>query len=187
MSEAANAFDRSIKDADELLARFDAENNKSPSEYNPEALKRAGLVMAMAAWETYVKDRFNEEFIVWLRAVDGSQVGKFVRKKRDEDLKRFFNPNSEKTKRLFLDYFEVDITQGWKWANYDVADAKKALDSLVAKRGDAAHKANTGAKKNSETHLVKREELEKAIRFLKGLVAATDAFKIIKCNRHDLI
>lgn len=181
MSEAAIAFDCSIKDAEELLARFDTENNnKSSSGYNPETLKRAGLVMAMAAWETYVKDRFNEEFIVWLRAVDGSQVGKFIRKKKDEDLKRFFNPNSERTKRLFLDYFEVDITQGWKWANYDVAEAKKVLDSIVAKRGDAAHKANTKAKKNSETHLVKREELDKAIRFLKGLVAATDAFKIIK-------
>ena len=179
MSEAANAFDRSIKDADELLARFDAEN-MSPAEYNAEALKRAGLVMAMAAWETYVKDRFNEEFAVWLRAVDGSQVGKFVRKKKDEDLKRFFNPNSEKTKRLFADYFEVDITQGWKWANYDVIDARKALDSLIAKRGDAAHKANTTKKNNSDMHLVKREELEKALRFLKGLVAATDIFKITK-------
>ncbi|MFN8457918.1 MAG: HEPN domain-containing protein [Anaerolineae bacterium] len=179
MSEAANAFNRSIKDADELLARFD-EENKSSSGYNAEALKRAGLVMAMAAWETYVKDRFNEEFTVWLRAVDGSQVGKFVRKRKDEDLKRFFNPNSEKTKRLFLDYFEVDITQGWKWDNYDVGDAKKALDSLVAKRGDAAHKANTIAKNNSDPHLVKREELEKAIRFLIGLVAATDKFKITK-------
>ena len=179
MPEAANAFDRSIKDADELLARFDAENT-SPSEYNTEALKRAGLVMAMAAWETYVKDRFNEEFTVWLRAVDGSQVGKFVRKRKEEDLRRFFNPNSEKTKRLFIDYFEVDITQGWKWANYDVADAKKALDSLISKRGDAAHKANTTTKKNGDTHLVKREELEKAIRFLKGLVAATDIFRITK-------
>jgi hypothetical protein len=179
MSEAANAFDRSIKDADELLARFDAENT-SPSEYNAEALKRAGLVMALAAWETYVKDRFNEEFTVWLRAVDGSQVGKFVRKRRDEDLKRFFNPNSERIKRLFVDYFEIDITQGWKWDNYDVADAKKALDSLISKRGDAAHKANTTTKKNNDTHLVKRDELEKAIRFLKGLVFATDKFKIAK-------
>ena len=60
MSEAANAFERSIKDADELLARFNAENT-SPSEYNAETLKRAGLVMAMAAWETYIKDRFNED------------------------------------------------------------------------------------------------------------------------------
>ena len=88
MTESADAFYRSIKDADELLSRFDKENI-SPSEYNAEALKRAGLVMAMAAWETYVKDRFNEEFAVWLRAVDGSQVGKFVRKKKDEDIQQF--------------------------------------------------------------------------------------------------
>ena len=179
MTDAATAFDRSIKDADELLARFDEENS-TPTEHNAEVLKRAGLVMAMAAWETYVKDRFNEEFTVWLRAVDGSQVGKFVRKKKEEDLKRFFNPNSEKTKRLFFDYFEIDITQSWKWANDTVADAKKSLDSLVSKRGDAAHKANTIAKKNSESHLVKREELEKAIRFLKGLVSATESFRISK-------
>ena len=179
MTESADAFYRSIKDADELLSRFDKENI-SPSEYNAEALKRAGLVMAMAAWETYVKDRFNEEFAVWLRAVEGSQVGKFVRKKKDEDIKRFFNPNSERTKRLFLDYFEVDITQAWRWANYDIIDAKKALDSLISKRGDAAHRANTAAKKNCDVHLVKRDELEKAIRFLKGLVDATDQYKITK-------
>jgi hypothetical protein len=58
MTESAIAFEVSIKDAEELLSRFDAENG-SPSEYNSEALKRAGLVMAMAAWETYVKDRFT--------------------------------------------------------------------------------------------------------------------------------
>ena len=78
----------------------------------PKTLKRAGLVLAMAAWETYVKGRFNQESTVWLRAVDGSQSGKFDRKKKDEDLKRFLNPNSEITKRLFVDYFEVDMTQG---------------------------------------------------------------------------
>ena len=98
----------------------------------------------------------------------------------NEDIKRFFNPNSERTKRLFLDYFEVDITQAWRWANYDIIDAKKALDSLISKRGDAAHRANTAAKKNCDVHLVKRDELEKAIRFLKGLVDATDQYKITK-------
>jgi len=179
MTEAAKAFHCSIKDAEELLNRFD-EEKVTPSKYNAEALKRAGLVMAMAAWETYVKDRFNEEFKVWLQAVDGSQVGKFVRKRKEEDLKRFFNPNSERTKRLFMDYFEVDITQSWKWANYDVAESRKVLDSLVSKRGDAAHKANTKGKKNSDSHLVKRDELEKAIRFLIGLVEATDISKIAK-------
>jgi hypothetical protein len=179
VTEAANSFNCSIKDAEELLSRFDEEKN-APGKFNAEALKRAGLVMAMAARETYVKDRFNEEFAVWFRAVDGSQVGKFVKKRKEEDLKRFYNPNSERTRRLFLDYFEVDITQGWKWANYDVGDAKKVLDALIAKRGDAAHKAKAFSKKNNETHLIKREELEKAIRFLKGLVGATDQYNIAK-------
>lgn len=179
MSEAALSFERSIKDAEDLLARFDEENTSS-SGRSPETLKRAGLVMAMAAWETYVKDRLCEEFEVWLRAVDGSPVGKFVQRRLDEDVKRFFNPNSEKTKRLFLDYFEVDITQGWTWDNYDIPQARKALDAIVAKRGDAAHKANTALKPNGGPHLVKREELGKAIRFLKGLVVATDRVKLAK-------
>ena len=136
--------------------------------------------MAMAAWETYIKDRVREEFEVWLRAITGSPIGNFVQRRLDEDLKRFFNPNSEKTKHLFLNYFEVDITQGWVWDNYDATQAKKALNAIVSKRGDAAHQANTSGNPNGDPHLVKRDDLEKAIRFLKGLVAATDKVRIAK-------
>ena len=50
-------------------------------------LKRVGLVVAIAAWETYVKDRIEEEINVWLRAVDGSAVGRFVRGRLHEDLR----------------------------------------------------------------------------------------------------
>jgi len=177
MTKAAEAFNRSIRDAEDLLARFDGEN-ASPNGKKGEVLKRAGLVMALAAWETYVKDRIRDEFDVWLRAVDGSPIGKFLRKRLEEDLKRFFNPNAEKTRRLFLDYFEVDITKEWVWANYDSPAAKKALDALISKRGDAAHQANTAEYPCAEPHQVKREELEKGIRFLKGLVTATEKAKI---------
>ncbi len=38
----------------------------------------------------------------------------------------------------------------------------------AAKRGDAAHQANTSSNPSCTPHLVKRDELEKAIRFLKG-------------------
>ncbi|NLX19073.1 MAG: hypothetical protein GXY53_07310 [Desulfobulbus sp.] len=178
MTEAANSFLCSIRDAEELLLRFDQEQTGS-TPYNAEVLKRACLVMATAAWETYIKNRFDEEFKVWSHAVDGSPIEKFVRKKKEEDLKRFCNPNSERTKRLFFEYFEIDITQSWKWANYEPAEAKKVLDALLAKRGNAAHKANTKGKKSSDAHLVKREELDKAIRFLKGLVEATEKCKIL--------
>lgn len=179
MSEAAIAFNRSIEDAQELLARFDEEKTNAPGR-SPETLKRAGMVIAMAAWETYIKDRVVEEFEVWLKPIEGSQLGRFVQKKLDEDLKRFFNPNSDRTKRLFVSYFEIDVTEGWSWDNYSPPQAKKALNALISKRGDAAHKANTSVNPSINPHLIKRDELEKAIRFLRGLVSATDKVRVVK-------
>ena len=135
------------------------------------------MVMALAAWETYVKDRFKEEIQSWLLIVKGSPLGNFVQRQVDEDLKRFFNPNSARTKLLFKSYFEVDITSAWKWDNYHPPQAKQILDEFISKRGDAAHQANTSP---GQPHLIKRDELEKAIRFLKGLVRATDSFSLVK-------
>jgi hypothetical protein len=178
MTRAADAFNRSIQDAEDLLNRFDSENATQSVHQNGEVLKRAGLVMALAAWETYVKDRIGDELSLWLNAVEGSPIGNFVRRRMEEDLKRFFNPNSERTRRIFQDYFEIDVTREWAWDNYDSAAAKRALDTLVAKRGDAAHQANTAEHASAEPHKVKRDELEKGIRFLKGLVTATDKISI---------
>jgi hypothetical protein len=59
MSDAGKLFESSIKDAEDLLKRFDDEN-KDASALNSETLKRAGMVIAMAAWETYIKNRFAE-------------------------------------------------------------------------------------------------------------------------------
>ena len=180
MTKASEAFDRSICDAEELLMRFEAERATTNHPQKGEVLKRAGLVIALAAWETYVKDRVRDEISVWLQSVEGSPIGKFVRRRLEEDLKRFFNPNSERTRRLFLDYFEVDITKEWSWDNYDTASAKKTLDALIAKRGDAAHQANTSEHLSAQPHKVKREELDKGIRFLKGLVHASERARVAK-------
>jgi hypothetical protein len=172
MSRAAATFDSSIEDATTLLAHFDSVHKTSPE--NAEVLKRAGLVMALTAWETYVEDRVTEAVQARLRVLEGSSVGKFVAGKLEEELKRFHNPTAEKTKRLFADYLETDVTSGWKWLNFDPPTARKTLDELISKRGDAVHRAKTTNGGTSGPHLVKRDDLEKAIRFLKGLVAATD-------------
>lgn len=173
MSKALGSFEGSIKDAEDLLAHFDAMPKPPPA--NAEVLKRAGLVMALTAWETYVEDRVREEVARRLQVVNGSYVGKFVASRLEDELKRFHNPTSEKTKRLFHDFLEVDVTAGWTWANYDSAKAKKTLDELLAKRGDAVHRSKPQvAGVPSAPHLIKREELEKAIRFLKSLADATD-------------
>jgi hypothetical protein len=130
--------------------------------------------MALTGWETYVEDRIREAVQNRLRAVNGSPIGKFVSGKLDEELKRFHNPSSDKTKRLFLDYLEIDVTTSWNWTNIEPATAKKTLDNLISKRGDAVHRSKPIKVGAPAPHLVKRDDLDKAIRFLKCLVEATD-------------
>jgi hypothetical protein len=155
-----------------LLAHFDALHKQNTE--STEVLKRAGLVMALTAWETYVEDRVAEAVRARLKAVSGSPIGTFVNSKLIDELKRFHNPTSEKTKKLFLDYLQVDVTTGWNWQHYDSAAAKKTLDELISRRGDAVHRSKAATVGNPTPHLVKRDDLEKAIRFLKGLVEATE-------------
>lgn len=173
MSKAKATFESSIKDAEDLLVHFDALNKQPPPD-NAEVLKRAGLVMALTAWETYVEDLAREEVQARLRAVNGSPLGKFVQARLDEELKRFHTPNAEKTKRLFLEYLEVDVTVQWQWLHFDQQKVRKTLDELISRRGDAVHRSKSIQASVPAPHLVKREDLEKAIRFLKLLVEATD-------------
>lgn len=55
-----------------------ADDTHKASPERAEVLKRAGLVMALTAWETYVEDRLNEEVQLRLRVVAGSSIGHFV-------------------------------------------------------------------------------------------------------------
>lgn len=138
MSRAFQSFEYGIKDAEELLAHFDALNTNSPSA-NIEILKRAGLVMALTAWETYVEDRLQEEMNKKLGVIAGSYIGNFILNKLYADLKQFHNPNSDKTKRIFQEYLGLDVTEGWSWANYEPEKARATLNSWIGKRGDIVH------------------------------------------------
>jgi len=127
------------------------------------------------AWETYFEDRAREEITQRLRLVDGSYVGKFVLTRLEEELKRFHNPDAEKTRKLFADFLEVDVTQSLEWHNFDHTKIKKTLDELISRRGDLVHRSKViVAGAPPQPHLVKRDDLERAIRFLKSLVEATD-------------
>ena len=67
MSNSAKIFDETIKDAQALLSHFEKIHKESPED--AEVLKRAGLVMAFTAWETYVEDRIREAVQARLRMV----------------------------------------------------------------------------------------------------------------------
>ncbi|MDZ4169217.1 MAG: HEPN domain-containing protein [Coriobacteriia bacterium] len=173
MSKASDAFQSSIGDAKALLAYFDGLPKSSPAD--GEVLKRAGLIMALTAWETYVEDRILEEVTTRLKVIEGSYAGKFVHARLHEELRRLHNPTSDKVRRLYLEYLEYDVTATWEWANYKSADAKKTLDKLISTRGDVVHRSNPPASGGPPAaHPVKRDDLDKAIRFLGGLVEATE-------------
>jgi hypothetical protein len=172
MSRAAAAFESSLQDAQVLLEYFD--DARKDSAEKAEVLKRAGLVVALTAWETYVEDRLQDAVRSRLRVIEGSSAAHFVMRRLELELKRFHNPSSEKTKQIFQDYLDVDVTASWAWLHFDPALARKTLDELIHKRGGVVHRAKPKNGGPPAPHPVKREELERAIRFLKGLVAATD-------------
>ncbi len=173
MPSAKETFESSIRDAAELLDHFNAINIKPPPP-NAEVLKRAGLIMACTAWETYVEDRVQEVVQQRLGEGNDSFQNKFVLRHLALALKQFNNPNTEKTCKLFSDYLGIDVSASWVWNNYDEARARTELDTLIKKRGEAVHRSKAPAAGIPAAHLIRKEELEKAIRFLKSLVDATD-------------
>lgn len=173
MSQAKTTFDDAIRDAEELLAHFDKVNTQPPPE-NAEVLKRAGLIMAFTAWETYVEDRVAEALRTRLGTEGDTPATRFVQRRLDDELKRFNNPNTDKTRRLFLDFLEIDVTTCWTWNQYDCPKVKSTLDDLIGKRGEAVHRSKAPRNGSPAPHLVTRDDLKRAISFLKSLVAATE-------------
>lgn len=114
MSRASETFNQSILDAENLLKHFNQLNTKPPPP-ETEVLKRAGLIMAMTAWETYVEDRVMEASADRLKGLADSSVAAFVAAKLEEEIKRLHNPTSDKTIQLFWDYAGVDLTEKWAW------------------------------------------------------------------------
>ena len=173
MSKAIESFNMAIADAEELLHCYDHINQDSTRTRNPpEALKRASLILVLTAWETYVEDIATELFNQKFGVLKGSQIGNFMEQQFSTRLKMFHNPDSNKTKQIFLEFFGVNATEKWVWNNYSTSkEVKTILNQWISKRGDAVHRAYIDKQSN---HIVKRSELDKCIFFFKNLVKATD-------------
>ena len=175
-STSYQAFETAIADAERLLVLFD----KLPQQEQQanEVLKRAALIMTLTAWETYIEAWLNERLCQKISILKGwfaSACGliKGIQKKLDQEIKRLNNPNSEKVRQLSLEFLQRDITESWVWNNYQPKTACTQLNSWLSKRGDAVHQGRNNADPKVP-HLVKRDEVEKAIKFFKELVKVTD-------------
>jgi hypothetical protein len=175
-SSAFETFEHAIQDADYLSNLFD-DLNENPPPPEAEVLKRASLVMALAALETYMEDRIVEA----ADAVSGlgsekSTIAKFYKSSLENDLKYFHTPSTDRVKAIFSKYLDVDVTEGWVWNNYDPDRARIELNKMAKKRGDIAHRSKRPVVGTPTPHAVTREDLRKHIRFIRDLVKATDEF-----------
>lgn len=178
-------FEHAIKDADDLFNLFDA-LNKQPPPPEAEVLKRASLVMALAALETYVEDRIVEAAnSVSALGSEERTLAKFYKSSLENDLKYFHTPSTDRVKAIFSKYLDVDVTEGWVWNNYDQNRARSELNKMAKKRGDIAHRSCRPVLGQPTPHAVTRDDLRKHIRFIKDLVEATDAFLDTKLKQFD--
>ena len=111
-SQAIQTFNHSIQDATELLDHFDALNTNPPPPPNAEVLKRASLVMALAALETYIEDRISEAAsAVAGGTANGGRLAKFYLSSLENDLKYFHTPSTDRVRTIFEKYLAIDVTE----------------------------------------------------------------------------
>lgn len=177
-SQALEAFKHSIQDSTDLLKHFDALNTKPPPP-DIEVLKRASLVMALAALETYFEDRIVEAVsLVSAKGNTNEAIQDFYRNSLEIDLKSFHSPSAEKVRQIFRKYLSLDVSEAWNWNNCDPTKAKAELDRLVRKRGDIAHRSlrPTNGEAQPKQHAVTRDDLRKHIHFITQIATTTDGF-----------
>jgi hypothetical protein len=92
VSYGSIAFLDGIRDAEKLFDYYHEESRSGPPPREAEVLKRAGLITAMTAWETYVEDRVCEAVDARITATGANEFTGFFKARLDEELKRFNNP-----------------------------------------------------------------------------------------------
>lgn len=166
-SESAQIFADAIRDAESIVTMFSEKSKGNPAvAIDLEYLKRSGLILAMVAWETYVKNCLRE--CVETRLSNGVPefAKKIIREQMEVDIKAINNPDRARTKKIYLDYTEVDLTEGWETTQTDI-------DGWIKLRGEAAHKSRH-LNKESGPHLVTIPKLKTIINGLRRLVETTD-------------
>jgi hypothetical protein len=173
-SKAIQSFGHAIQDAIDLLDHFDS-LNKNPPPPQAEVLKRASLVMALAALETYMEDRITEAAAsIAGHMADRGRLASFYISSLQNDLKYFHTPSADRIHALFEKYLEINIEEGWRWNNYDPPRARSELNQITKKRGDIAHRSLRPGQGGA--HAVTRDNLRKHIRFIRDLVESTDKY-----------
>lgn len=173
-SRAFENFSHAIQDSVDLMQHFDA-LNKLPPPPEIEVLKRASLVMSLAALETYIEDRVTEAVSAACNQSNAEDKLKtFYKQSLEVELKSFHSPTVERIRSIFSKYLSLDVTEGWAWNNCSPEQAKAELNRLVKKRGDIAHRSLRPLPGQPVAHAVTKDDMRRHIHFIKELVKATE-------------
>jgi hypothetical protein len=184
-SKALQTFEHAIKDADDLLAHFDSLNKKPPPP-EIEVLKRASLVMALAAIEAFFEDLLVESVSdLCPKCSSDKRLAVFIEKSLENDLKSFHTPSTDRVRAMYSKYLGYDVTNGWKWNNCEPEKARSELNSLAKKRGDIAHRSRRPLPGQPMQHAVTRDEMRKNIHFIKELAKQTDTYVMETANKNS--
>ena len=184
-SKALQAFHHAIQDAVDLLDHFDV-LNKNPPPPEIEVLKRASLVMALAALEAYFEDLLSESVASICSGSRGNErLAEFCTTSLKNDLKVFHTPSTDRVKPIFEKYLGYDVTEGWCWNNCDPRMARSELNLLAKKRGDIAHRSWRPQPGQPIQHAVTRGAMRKHIHFIKEIAKATDAYVQESSNKSN--
>lgn len=175
-SRAFENFSHAIQDSMDLMKHFDSLNVQPPPP-DIEVLKRAALVMALAALETYFEERVSEAVDATCASSNAEdRLKAFYKQSLATELKSFHSPTVERVKTIFLKYLNLDVTEGWAWNNCTQEQAKKELNLLVKKRGDIAHRSLRPLPGVPALHAVRKDDMRKHLHFVKELVKATESY-----------
>lgn len=186
-----------------LRAFYDQETKKRAgrSSLHNEVLKRAGIILSITAWETYIEDTLTARFKYriaqckepremqsafnlvaeeWLNSKPTPpQVAKWassgwkqmVSNRFYADIEALNTPNSINIRRLTKRYLGFDLTTRWKWPGVSSQQACQKLDDLIKLRGRLAHR---GRDVRAKRALVSRSELVKALSLVTRLAFLTE-------------
>jgi hypothetical protein len=157
-SKTSKRFSDLIVYVDQLIDIHGKLKKGKGRRHHQEALHRAGVVLTIAAWESYVEEVLREAYDVIMTnglAVSGTTTAtipawaQHLFKLRATDLghhlKQFNTPNAQNVRRLMEEWLGLDPTASWQWnskgpgENWNAETCRKQLDLWLRIRHGVAH------------------------------------------------
>ncbi|HEV2860769.1 MAG TPA: HEPN domain-containing protein [Pyrinomonadaceae bacterium] len=196
-------FNLGLIDAHLLRALYDEEmkENLTIAKRYLDVLKRAGIIVGITAWETYIEDKIKSQFEKnieqavspkdiqsafnsvaeeWLSAKPkppdlatwASEGWKvLIREKFTKDIESLNTPSSEHIRKLTKRYLNLDLTQKWRWPGVTYEEACRKLDSLIKLRGGIVHRGRSIAEKK---RIITKRQLLASLGLIQRLAVCTE-------------